>query len=91
MNVAKTVLRNVAANWVGFGSQVIVTLLLTPFVIKQIGTEAYGLWLLLQSAVGYYGMVDMGLRAGLTQTIARRIARQDYAVSYTHLTLPTKA
>lgn len=85
MNVAKTVLRNVAANWVGFGSQVIVTLLLTPFVIKQIGTEAYGLWLLLQSAVGYYGMVDMGLRAGLTQTITRRIARQDYVAVRQHL------
>ncbi len=31
----------------------------------------------MQSTVGYYGLVDMGLRAGLTQTITRRIALND--------------
>ncbi|TWT81167.1 putative membrane protein EpsK [Planctomycetes bacterium CA13] len=77
MSVAKIVLRNVAASWVGLASQIIVTLLLTPFVIQRLGTEAYGLWLLLQSMVGYYGLVDMGLRAGLTQSITRRIAAED--------------
>ena len=41
------------------------------------GTEAYGVWLLIQSTVGYYGLIDMGLRAGLTQSIARKIAKGD--------------
>lgn len=77
MNIAKIVLKNVAASWVGLASQIVVTLLLTPFVIERLGTEAYGVWLLLQGMVGYYGMVDMGLRAGLTQSITRRIAADD--------------
>ena len=77
MRVAKVVLKNVAASWVGLGSQVVVTFLLTPFVIRMLGTEAYGVWLLLQGFVGYYGLVDMGLRAGLTQSITRRIAANE--------------
>lgn len=77
MNVTKTVLKNVASSWVGLGSQILVTLLLTPFVIAKLGAEAYGIWLLMQGFVGYYGFVDMGLRAGLTQSITRRIAEDD--------------
>ncbi|TWU55690.1 Polysaccharide biosynthesis protein [Rubripirellula reticaptiva] len=77
MSVAIIVLKNVASSWVGLACQIVVTMLLTPFVIAKLGNEAYGLWLLLQGLVGYYGMVDMGLRAGLTQSITRRIAADD--------------
>lgn len=77
MSVAKIVLKNVASSWLGLACQVAITLVLTPFVISELGTEAYGVWLLIQSLVGYYGMVDMGLRAGLTQSITRRIASGD--------------
>ena len=85
MSIAKTVLRNVASSWMGFGSQILLTLLLTPFVISKLGVEAYGVWLLLQSTLGYYGFVDMGLRAGLTQSITHRIAAKDYVGVSKHL------
>lgn len=85
MSVARTVLRNVASSWVGLASQIALTLILTPFVITKLGLEAYGVWLLLQATVGYYGLVDMGLRAGLTQTITRRIARNDIESVRRHL------
>lgn len=77
MSVAAIVIRNVASSWAGLASQLAVTFFLTPFVVSELGLEAYGVWLLLQSTVGYYGLVDMGLRAGLTQTITRRIALND--------------
>ena len=85
MSVAKTVVRNLASSWVGFASQLLITFFLTPFVIGALGTEAYGVWLLLQATVGYYGLVDMGLRAGLTQTITRRIAAGDITSVRGHL------
>ena len=77
MSVARTVLKNVASSWVGLASQIVVTLLLTPYIIRMLGTEAYGVWLLLQGVVGYYGLVDMGLRAGMMQSITRRIVADD--------------
>ncbi len=69
MGIAKTVLKNVAASWVGLATQILVTFLLTPFIIEELGTEAYGVWLLLQGLVGYYGLMDLGLQAGLTQLL----------------------
>lgn len=77
MNVAKVVIRNVAASWFGFGVNLAVVFFLTPYMIHHLGTELYGLWLALQSIVGYYGLVDVGLRAGMTQTITRHIANGD--------------
>lgn len=85
MSIAKTVLQNVASSWVGLASQIIVTLLLTPFIMEKLGTEAYGVWLLLQGLVGYYGLMDLGLQAGLTQSITRRIAADDIASVRRHL------
>ncbi|MFM8574264.1 MAG: lipopolysaccharide biosynthesis protein [Pirellula sp.] len=77
MSVAATLVRNVVSSWMGFGVQVLITLLLTPCIIEGVGLEAYGIWLFLGSAVGYYGLVDMGLRAGITQCVTRQVASGD--------------
>ncbi len=61
----------------GFAVNLAVIFFLTPIIIEKLGGEAYGLWLLLQSLVGYYGLVDLGLRGGIVQTITRRIADDD--------------
>lgn len=85
MSIKKTIAKNVASSWAGLGVQIVVTLLLTPVVLSELGLEAYGLWLLLQGLVGYYGMVDMGLRAGVTQSITHRIAAEDYDAVRNHI------
>ena len=85
MGIAKTVLRNVAANWFGFSVNMAVMFFLTPFVIQHLGIEAYGLWVILQSLIGYYGLVDMGFRAGMVQTITRHIANGDHDAVISHI------
>lgn len=77
MGLLATITRNVLSSWMGFGVQVLSTLLLTPIIIEKVGLEAYGLWLFLGSAVGYYGLIDIGLRAGITQSITRQIANKE--------------
>lgn len=84
-SLAHTVTRNIAANWVGFAVNAVVIFFLTPIIIEKLGGEAYGLWLLLQSLVGYYGLVDLGLRAGIVQTITRRIADDDSSAVRRHI------
>lgn len=79
MTVLATIARNVFSSWMGFGVQVLSTLLLTPIIIDKVGLEAYGVWLFLGSAVGYYGLIDIGLKAGITQSITRQIANREVA------------
>jgi O-antigen/teichoic acid export membrane protein len=79
MSHAAVILRNVASNWSGFAVSAVVTLLLTPFVLRHLGMGRYGIWVLTTSIVGYYGLLDLGFRAGVTQYLTRYIAVRDYA------------
>ena len=72
-----TILRNVASNWAGFAVNAAVTLALTPFVLRTLGPSAYGIWILSSSVIGYYGFLDLGFRAGVTQYLARYLAQGD--------------
>jgi O-antigen/teichoic acid export membrane protein len=68
---------NLVFVWLGFATQVLTTFLLTPMMISKLGNDGYGFWVFLQSFTGYYGLIDMGLRAGVTQTITQRLAKGD--------------
>ena len=71
MSRSSVILRNVASNWVGFAVNAAVTLVLTPFVLHELGSARYGIWILTSSIIGYYGLLDLGFRAGVTQYLTR--------------------
>jgi len=73
-----TILRNVASNWAGFALNAAVTLGLTPFILGQLGSARYGIWILTSSLIGYYGLLDLGFRAGVTQYLTRYLAAKEY-------------
>jgi O-antigen/teichoic acid export membrane protein len=72
------ILRNVTSNWIGFAVNAVVTLLLTPYVLQELGMARYGVWILSSSFIGYYGFLDLGLRAGITQYLTRYLALRDF-------------
>jgi O-antigen/teichoic acid export membrane protein len=79
MSRAALFLRNVASNWAGFAVNALVTLLLTPVVLHTLGASRYGIWILTSSIIGYYGLLDLGFRAGVTQYLTRYLALRDEA------------
>jgi O-antigen/teichoic acid export membrane protein len=69
--------RNIAANWSAFLFAAAVSFFLSPFIVRNLGNEAYGLWVLLGSLVGYLGLLDFGVRGAVTRYIAQHHARDD--------------
>ncbi|MEK7752440.1 MAG: oligosaccharide flippase family protein, partial [Acidobacteriota bacterium] len=55
------------------------TFLLTPFVISRIGTEAYGLYVLLISVTGLLGFMGYGLGEAVLRNVAHDLGRGDIA------------
>lgn len=78
MSRSAVILRNVASNWAGFAVNAAVTLVLTPFVLHELGVARYGVWILTSSFIGYYGFLDLGFRAGITQYLTKYLALRDY-------------
>jgi O-antigen/teichoic acid export membrane protein len=56
-------LGNVLWNWFGISASLISGLILSPFIIRKLGDEGYGLWALTTSLVEYYWLLDFGLRS----------------------------
>ncbi len=77
--------RNIVTNWFGFVISAAITLLLTPIVLNELGPSRYGIWILTSSIVGYYGILDLGFRAGLTQYLTRYISIEKFDVASEYL------
>lgn len=57
--------RNLTANWIGYGANLLLALVTSWFVFHLLGDVRYGVWSLMMSLTGYLGMVDLGLRPAL--------------------------
>lgn len=78
LSLSKKIFRNIASNWAGYAVNAVVTFFLTPFVLHQLGDTRYGVWVLISSITGHYGLLDLGFRGGVTQYLTRYLAVKDY-------------
>lgn len=70
-------IRGVAFNWLGRGASLIIVLFMTPFLVRTLGAESYGLWAIVMAFTNYYAMADLGLRSAATKYIAQFLALND--------------
>lgn len=52
-------------------------LVMTPFIIRHLGTDEYGLYTLIGSMVGYISVMDFGLNNTIVRFVAKYRAMQD--------------
>jgi O-antigen/teichoic acid export membrane protein len=71
------ILRAVATSWMAVIANAAVGFALTPIVLHRIGDEAFGLWVLITSVVGYYGILDIGIRSSILRYVSRYEALGD--------------
>src|SRR5712691_11334546 len=71
------ILRAVATSWVAILANAAVGFLLTPYVLHHLGDEAFGLWVLVVTLVGCYGLFDAGVRSSILRYASRHRALGD--------------
>jgi O-antigen/teichoic acid export membrane protein len=60
-------INNVGSSWFALGVNVAVGIFLTPFILHRLGDVAYGIWVLIFSITGYYGLFDLGIRSSIVR------------------------
>jgi O-antigen/teichoic acid export membrane protein len=78
MELSRRFTRNIFSGWTGFFVQFAVTMALTPLVLDALGESRYGVWALLSTITGYYGLLDVGARTSIMRSIVRYAAVGDY-------------
>ena len=58
-------------------ANILVAMVMMPFIIRHLGDIDYGLWVLVASFIGYYGLLDFGMSTAATRFISRADGRHD--------------
>lgn len=77
MSLALRALKNVTSSWAGLALNIAVGFFLSPFILHHLGDDAFGLWVLIFSLTGYYGIFDFGIRSSLIRYVSKFQATGD--------------
>ena len=66
----RTIVRNLSANYIGVAGQILVAFILTPFVIRTLGDEMYGIWTIIAALGAYLTLFDVGMVSAITKYIS---------------------
>jgi O-antigen/teichoic acid export membrane protein len=75
-------LRSIFSNWLGLVVMGVTSVILTPILIHGLGDLYYGLWILVASALDYYGVLDLGMRPALFRAVAWSKGTDDRAAMH---------
>jgi O-antigen/teichoic acid export membrane protein len=75
----REIIQNVGASWFSLGVTVLVGIFLSPFILHHLGDTAFGIWVLIFSLTGYYGLFDLGIRSSVIRYVSTYTATNDYA------------
>lgn len=73
------IVKNVSSSWIALGVNVLVGIFLSPFILHRLGDAAFGIWVLIFSITGYYGLFDLGIRSSLVRYVSKAKANNDIA------------
>jgi O-antigen/teichoic acid export membrane protein len=66
---------NTLSNYAGKLATIASGIILTPFILHQVGPVSYGLWVLVGSVVGYGSLLDLGISSAIIKYVAEYRAR----------------
>jgi len=77
-NKRPSLIVNALSNWTPLVVNIIIHLLLTPYLISQLGKKGYGIWALVGSFIGYFGLLRLGVGSGIMRYVPFYIGRNDH-------------
>jgi len=58
-------------------ASVLVSFFLFPFIVRHVGKDAYGVYLIAMTVTGYFGLLDLGVLSALTKYVAEYRGKGD--------------
>jgi O-antigen/teichoic acid export membrane protein len=73
----RRIIKNVGSSWFSLSTDVAVGIFLSPFILHRLGDAAFGVWILIFSLTGYYGLFDLGIRSSVVRYVSKFTATGD--------------
>jgi O-antigen/teichoic acid export membrane protein len=62
--------RNIRLRFLNIILALIITFFLFPFIVRHTGKELYGVYLIVMTVTGYFGLLDLGVMSALTKYVS---------------------
>ena len=69
--------RAIYSNFAAQGVAAALAFVISPLLVRGLGTERYGVWALVAEILAYYLMLDFGVRGAVAHFVARHLAKSD--------------
>src|SRR4051812_34894124 len=69
-------LKNSTWSVIGVGANIVVGLVLSPYIVRLLGQERFGIWSLVFSLLDYLWLFDLGLTPAVANLITRYLTRK---------------
>ncbi|MGD9015132.1 MAG: oligosaccharide flippase family protein, partial [Candidatus Omnitrophota bacterium] len=76
--ISTKIIRNTIFNIIGRAWGILITLFLTPYIIRHIGIQRYGIWAIIGVITGYFGLLDFGFGTSFVKYITEFYTKKDY-------------
>jgi O-antigen/teichoic acid export membrane protein len=76
-NRAVTILKNATSNYARQLIQILIFVVLTPFIVDKVGADDFGLWSLIQATIGLLGLMDLGFSTSVVKYVAEARGQGD--------------
>ena len=77
MSVLRYFARNSLIRLAVFGVGIVAAFLVTPHILRCLGTDTYGTWALISALLGYYLLLDCGMLQAVSQKSSAASAKND--------------
>jgi O-antigen/teichoic acid export membrane protein len=76
-STGRALLRGGSFRLVALGTSLLLQMAMLPFVLRHLGDHLYGLWAVIGSATGYYGLLDLGVSSAVALFVSKELGRKD--------------
>src|SRR6267378_1763325 len=71
------IIKNISSSWFSLGINIVTGIFLSPFILHHLGDTAFGVWVLIFSVTGYYGLFDLGIRSSVVRYVSKFTATNE--------------
>ena len=75
---SKKIIKNTGWVYVGFAFNTLISFLIMPFIVRNLGVDAYGVFAIVGAAIGYVSLLEFGIGTSLIKFIAEYTAEKEY-------------
>ncbi len=77
--------KNISYSFIGFVVPIVFSVFITPVIVHKLGVAEYGVLILTNTIMGFLGLLDLGLTAGVVKKIGEYYALKDFRALQTML------